>query len=136
MESIIEKNMFGMDKIVALARALGFNPGSMMVEITPDELTRIVLKTREEEIAKHGAWWGEVLDLQSYIYLMQMYRYSPEQQRKAYTALIVHIRSTQWPKYEKIVKDPAFGFMDITPRDEGGETDDVRTSSGSDGADL
>jgi hypothetical protein len=133
MESIIEKNMFGTDKIASLAGALGFNATEMMSRLGPEELREIVLRTRAEEIEKNGDWWGEVIDLLSYIHLIKMYRYSPEMQRKAYTALVVHIRGTRWPKYEKTIIDDAFGIMRFPER---GEPDDPGTSSRSDDTDL
>lgn len=118
MESKINNKMFGIDWLVALGKAMGFNPGRAMAEISPEELTTLVSMAMEKEIKKRGAWYKEIITLKAYTILIDLYKTSPEMQRKAYGALRVHVRTCEFLDYEAIVNDSAFGNMIIS---KGGE---------------
>lgn len=119
MDSIIENKTFGIDKLIALGKALGFNPGKAMADISQEELASIVLAAKEKEIEKHGEWYEEVINLKTYTGLIDMYKNSPEMQKKAYIALKVHIRHIRFLEYEAVVNDDAFGPMVIFKGGEG-----------------
>jgi hypothetical protein len=89
-----------------------------MAEITAEELKALVNSALEKELIKRGAWYLEIIQLKAYTILIDMYKNSPEMQRKAYGALRVHIRNCEFLDYEAIVNDPAFGRMVIS---KGGE---------------
>lgn len=118
MDSKINNKIFGVDSLVALGKAMGFNPGRAMAEISQEELAILISRAMEEELKKRGAWYLEIIQLKAYTILIDMYKNSPEMQRKAYGALRVHIRSCEFLDYEAIVNDPAFGRMVIS---KGGE---------------
>ena len=118
MDSKIENSFFGIDTTIAIGKALGFNPGKAMAEITAEELKTLVNSALEKELKKRGAWYLEIIQLKAYTILIDMYKNSPEMQRKAYGALRVHIRNCEFLDYEAIVNDPAFGIMIIS---KGGE---------------
>lgn len=113
MESRIEKGIFGIDKVISVGKALGFNPGRMMASVAPDEMERIVTDAKSRAIKQKGEWYEAVIDLRSYLYLIEMYDQSPEMQKKAYVALKVHLRTVDFPPYEKVISDPAFGLMTL-----------------------
>lgn len=113
MESNIERSMFGFDKVISIGKALGFNTGKMMASVTPDEMKRIITDAKSRAAKQKGAWYEAVIDLKSYLYLIEMYDQSPEMQKKAYTALQVHLRMVDFPPYEKVINDPAFGLMTL-----------------------
>lgn len=113
MESRIEKGIFGIDKIISVGKALGFNPGKMIASVAPDEMERIITDAKSRAVEQKGKWYEAVIDLKSYLYLIEMYDQSPEMQRKAYAALQVHLRMVDFPPYEKVINDPAFGLMTL-----------------------
>lgn len=113
MESRIERNMFGFDKIISVGKALGCNTGKMMASVAPDEIERIIVDAKSRAVEQKGKWYEAVIDLKSYLYLIEMYDQSPEMQKKAYTALQVYLRMVDFQPYEKIVNDPAFGLMTL-----------------------
>jgi hypothetical protein len=118
MESTINNKIFGIDSLIALGKAMGFNPSRAMAKISPEELTRLIDMAMEKEIKKRGAWYKDIIVLKAYIILIDMYKTSPEMQRKAYGALRVHVRTCEFLDYEAIVNDSAFGNMIIS---KGGE---------------
>lgn len=113
MDSKINNKIFGIDSLVALGKAMGFNPGKAMSEISQEELSTLISMAMEKELKKRGAWYLEIIQLKAYTILIDMYKNSPEMQRKAYGALRVHIRSCEFLDYEAVVNDPAFGSMII-----------------------
>lgn len=113
MESIIEEKIFGIDKTIALAKALGYNPGQILADVLPEYLNNTVLESKKKKVDKYGKWYEEIIDLKTYIQLIDMYAGSPEMQKKAYTALRVHLRKCEFLDYEAIVHDSAFGAMPI-----------------------
>lgn len=118
MDSKINNKIFGIDSLVALGKAMGFNPGKAMSEISQEELSTLISMAMEKEIKKRGAWYLEIIIFKAYTILIDMYKSSPEMQRKAYGALRVHARTCEFLDYEAVVNDPAFGSMIIS---KGGE---------------
>ena len=110
MDSIIENKTFGIDKLIALGKALGFNPGKAMADISQEELASIVLAAKEKEIE---AAEQKAALLNSIGEKQEDEKPMTGMEKFLEDALKVHIRHIRFLEYEAVVNDDAFGPMVI-----------------------
>ena len=112
-------------KILALGHALGKDDVYLLELIQNAGLYGAferLLSIRRSLCREEGTWMRDYIDLRAAVESVDICKYNPKEQKKAYNALIVFLKARNFSPWEHIVHDKAFGDLRLFEEDDNDDT--------------
>lgn len=112
-------------KILALGHALGKDDLYILELIQNEGLYGAferLLSIRRSFYKEDGTWMRDFIDLRAAVEAVDICKYNPKEQKKAYNSLVIFIKARNFSPWEHVVHDKAFGNLILFEEDENDDT--------------
>lgn len=108
-------------KLLALGHALGKDDVYLLELIQNEGLYGAfekLLSIRQSLYMEDGTWMQDYIDLRAAVEAVEICKYNPKEQKKAYNALVVFLKAQSFSPWGHVVHDKAFGDLRLFEEDD------------------
>lgn len=108
-------------KLLALGHALGKDDVYLLELIQNEGLYGAfekLLSIRQSLYMEDGTWMQDYIDLRAAVEAVEICKYNPKEQKKAYNALVVFLKAQNLSPWGHVVHDKAFGDLRLFEEDD------------------